>query len=356
MRCFRLSLCSFFLCTLILGAHEEIQNSGHIFEDRKIQGDVTQPQDVSDPSLPAVYKKHFIGLISQNDAYFNSTTDRYYTAGQGIMYSSPEGDYGLMNQIGFIKGNTSFSLAINQSIYTPVDKFSIAPPTSDHPYAGYLNLGFSIHHRTQNILESLGVRIGVSGEYSYAREAQNGIHALMGLRLSNGWDTQVGNEIILNLSYELAYRYALFYSDYCDIDTISSLEVAFGNANVYVKLGGMLRVGYNLKTTFLPQGIAGENWGFQTGRSYADGFGIYAFGGIYGSYVGHNLFIEGNVFGKSHYPVNTVLEHFVGSVVGGVSIVSGVLAFTYQVIYTSKEFKAQDGSHAVGSFAFSCSF
>lgn len=306
-------------------------------------------------SLP-FYKKHYIGLISQNDAYFDSVIDRYYTAGQGILYSSPEGEYGLLDKIGFIKGNTSFSVALNQSIYTPVDKFALAPKIGDHPYAGYLNLGFALHHRTQNTLESIGVRLGVSGKYAYGKEAQNGIHSIMGLRLSNGWDTQVGDEIILNLSYELAYRYFLLESEHFDIDVIPSLELAFGNANTFAKLGGMLRAGYNTKTTFLPQGIAGENWGFSSGRVYSDGLGIYGFVGMYGSYVGHNLFIEGNVFGKSPYPISTELEHFVGSVVGGFSIVSGIMSFTYQVIYTSKEFKAQDGAHGVGSFAFSCSF
>lgn len=306
-------------------------------------------------SLP-LYKKHYLGLISQNDAYFDSVIDRYYTAGQGVLYSSPEGDYGLLADIGFIKGNTSFSIAINQSIYTPVDKFAIHPAIGDHPYAGYLNLGFALHHRTQDTLETLGVRLGVSGKYSFAQEAQNGIHALMDLRLSNGWNTQVGDEVILNLSYELVYRYPLFYSEYFDLDAIPSLELAFGNANVFAKLGGMFRVGYNLKTTFLPQGIAGENWGFQSGRVYGDGLGVYGFIGMYGSYVGHNLFIQGNVFGRSPYPISTQLEHFVGSVVGGFSIVSGIMSFTYQVIYTSKEFKAQDGAHGIGSFAFSCSF
>lgn len=315
-----------------------------------------EEETTSPPSLLPFYKKHYIGLISQNDAYFDSVIDRYYTAGQGILYSSPEGEYGLLDKIGFIKGNTSFSVALNQSIYTPVDKFALAPKIGDHPYAGYLNLGFALHHRTQNTLESIGIRLGVSGKYAYGKEAQNGIHSIMGLRLSNGWDTQVGDEIILNLSYELAYRYFLLESEYFDIDMIPSLELAFGNANTFAKLGGMLRMGYNTKTTFLPQGIAGENWGFSSGRVYGDGLGIYGFVGMYGSYVGHNLFIEGNVFGKSPYPISTELEHFVGSVVGGFSIVSGIMSFTYQVIYTSKEFKAQDGAHGVGSFAFSCSF
>lgn len=310
----------------------------------------------SPSSLPIPYKKHYLGLISQNDAYFDSVIDRYYTAGQGALYSSPEGEYGLLGKIGFIEGNTSFSIAINQSIYTPVDKFALYPEIGDHPYAGYLNLGFAIHHRTQNTLETLGLRVGVSGKYAFGKEAQNGIHSIMGLRLSNGWDTQVGDEVILNLSYELAYRYPLLYSEYFDIDVIPSLELAFGNANVFAKLGGLFRMGYNLKTTFLPQGIAGENWGFSSGRVYDDGFGIYGFVGMYGSYVGHNLFIEGSFFGENPYPISTELTPFVGSVVGGFSIVSGIMSFTYQVIYSSKEFKAQDGGHRIGSFAFSCSF
>lgn len=329
----------------ILSAQEEKLNSIQSLEQKE-----------KSSSLSPLYKKHYLGLISQNDAYFDSVIDRYYTAGQGALYSSPEGEYGLLGKIGLIEGNTSFSIAINQSIYTPVDKFALYPTIGDHPYAGYLNLGFAIHHRTHNTLETLGLRVGVSGKYAFGREAQNGIHSIMGLRLSNGWDTQVGDEVILNLSYELAYRYPLFYSEYFDIDVIPSVELAFGNANVFAKLGGLFRMGHNLKTTFLPQGIAGENWGFQSGRVYGDGPGIYGFLGMYGSYVGHNLFIEGSFFGNNPYPISTELTPFVGSVVGGFSIVSGVMSFTYQVIYSSKEFKAQDGAHGIGSFAFSCSF
>ena len=329
----------------ILSAQEEKLNSIQSLEQKE-----------KSSSLSPLYKKHYLGLISQNDAYFDSVIDRYYTAGQGALYSSPEGEYGLLGKIGLIEGNTSFSIAINQSIYTPVDKFALYPTIGDHPYAGYLNLGFAIHHRTHNTLETLGLRVGVSGKYAFGREAQNGIHSIMGLRLSNGWDTQVGDEVILNLSYELAYRYPLFYSEYFDIDVIPSVELAFGNANVFAKLGGLFRMGYNLKTTFLPQGIAGENWGFQSGRVYGDGLGIYGFVGMYGSYVGHNLFIEGSFFGNNPYPISTELTPFVGSVVGGFSIVSGIMSFTYQVIYSSKEFKAQDGAHGIGSFAFSCSF
>lgn len=302
------------------------------------------------------YKKHYFSLLSQNDGYIFPMIDKYYTAGNSLLYASPEGDYGKLNSFGFLSGETSFALSLSQNIYTPKAKFAIFPPKDDHPYAGYLNLAFIITHRQENWLENLGVKVGVTGEYSFAKEAQDGIHTMLDVGLANGWKTQSNNEFMLNFHYDLIYKHNLFESDYFGIDLLPNIESAFGNANVYLAGGGTLRMGYHLSSTFLSQGIAGENGGLNTGRVYADGLGIFGFIGAKGMLVLCNAFIEGNIFATSKNYYDVDLFPLVGKVEAGVSIVSGVLNATFKAIYTTKEFLQQDGAHWVGSLSLAISF
>lgn len=301
------------------------------------------------------YKKDFLSFVTQNDAYFDPLTDRYYTAGHSLLYASKEGDYGWLNTFGFLEGETSFSLSISQAIYTPKAKFDLIPPREDHPYAGFLSLVFAIHHRSEEMLESLGLRVGVSGKIAFAEEVQNGIHTHLGVGLANGWDTQIQNDGIINAYYEWTYRYLFLQDSLWGIDVLPNLEFAFGNANIYGKLDAVFRLGYNLRSSFLSQGMIGENGGLQSGRTYQDGLSFFVFLGVGGEYVLRKMAIEGNLF-KRNFIQNIDLEPWVGNFQAGVSLLSGVLSFTYKMLYVSKEFKQQDKSHIIGSITLSCSF
>lgn len=303
-------------------------------------------------TLIPLYQKHFFSIITQNDSYFNVKIDRYYTAGHGILYSSPEGKYGILDKIGFLKGNTSWSFAINQSIYAPKDRHDPNPPKGSHPYAGYLNIGFLWHHRNENALENLGIRIGITGWPSFAKEVQCFVHSLFGTVVLPGWGTQIEIEPIINLHYDWTYRVLLAEFGVFSLDLLPYIDTALGNANIYIKGGAIFRIGHHLSSTFLPQGIAGENGGSNTGRVYADGLGYYLFLGSYGGYVARKMFIEGNSFSSKRAEIIP----WVGGLVGGLAIVSGNMSFSYEFFYISKEFREQDRAHGVGSLVFSWSF
>lgn len=302
------------------------------------------------------YKRHYLSFITQNDAYVNPMIDQYYTAGHGLTYASSEGDYGWLNVFGLIDGQTSFSLSLTQILYAPKAKFDPLPPLDDHPYAGFLSLTFGIHHRSENVLESLGLRMGVSGKIAYGQAVQDRIHANLGVGLAQGWRTQIGNEMIVNAYYELVYKHSLCKSAYFDVDILPSLEFALGNANIYAKFNAFLRSGYNLSSTFLSQGVIGENGGMQTGRVYADGVGFFVFFGLSGAYVARKMAINGNLFGRDSYSRAVSLSHWIANLETGLSFVSGALSLTYKVIYSSKEFTQQKGAHAVGSILLAYSF
>lgn len=302
------------------------------------------------------YNHYFLSLITQNDGYASPMIDQYYTAGHSLSFASNERDYGALNHFGFVTGNTSLSFILSQALYAPKEKFSPHPPKNDHPYAGFLDFTFAFHHRNQKMFESLAFKIGISGKYAFGRQVQNGIHSAIGVGLAQGWETQIGDEVIVNAYYEWIYKHSLYKSAYFDIEVLPTFEFAFGNANIYGKFHTFLKMGYNLSSTFLPQGIIGENGGLHSGRVYANGLGVFAFVGIGGGYITRKMALEGNLFGKDSYVRDFDLCHWVGNLDAGLSFVSGVLSLTYKISYTSREFSTQDKAHMIGSIALGYTF
>ncbi|ANV98694.1 hypothetical protein BBW65_07745 [Helicobacter enhydrae] len=151
------------------------------------------------------YKKHFVSFVTQNDGYVFPMIDRYYTAGHSLLYASAEESGGGI--IGWIDGNHSFNLAISQSIYTAKSKFATTPSPQDHRYASFMTLSAFVTNRNLEWLENIGLLVGVGGKWSFGQEVQNGIHQMMGVGLANGWGTQIADEWVANLYYDLTYRY-----------------------------------------------------------------------------------------------------------------------------------------------------
>lgn len=296
------------------------------------------------------YEKHFFSLVTQNDAYIRPMIDRYYTAGHSLMYASNEG---YPHFLGMIEGETSFYLYLSQLIYTPKAKFDFIPPIGDHPYAGILGLTFGVTNRGSNVLENLGIQVGVSGKFAFGEEVQNGVHRAINIGLARGWQTQIQNEAIVNLHYDRTYRYSFFEDSPISLDLLPNFELAFGNANIYARLNALVKVGYNPSTSYLIQGVVGENGGLQTGRVYEDGMSAFAFFGIGGSYVVRKMAIEGNLFKRAE---QMSLIHWTGHLQAGIALLSASFSFSYRVLYLTQEFRGQDGAHLIGSVAFSCSF
>ncbi len=70
----------------------------------------------------------------------------------------------------------SYGFALTQLMYTPRTINTLTPPRGEHPYAGWLGIGFSLHARNAHALHSVEFSLGVVGPYSYAQESQDFIH------------------------------------------------------------------------------------------------------------------------------------------------------------------------------------
>ncbi|PAF52686.1 lipid A deacylase LpxR family protein [Helicobacter sp. 13S00477-4] len=307
------------------------------------------------------YKRQSINLLSENDAYANQFVDRYYTAGTSIGYTSKEYDFGCEDKdsimawsqyisLGITKAKmTRFNIAITQSIYTPYSR-EINPPSGDLPYAGYLYLNLGVSHRSESMLENIFFSMGMVGPSTFAHETQKFVHYLTNNPIFYGWHNQLKNEFILNLNYQLIKKFYLWDSRYISSDFLPGLDIALGNADTHLQIGGRLRIGYNLDSDF---GINKVNTSFNGAQAYNDRFSFYLFGGLSGRYQARNIFIQGNTFGHS---TGLDMIYFTYDAEFGAAILYRGIRFAYTYTHASKKFKTQPLPHNFGSIELNIAF
>ncbi|PAF44199.1 lipid A deacylase LpxR family protein [Helicobacter sp. 11S02596-1] len=309
------------------------------------------------------YKRQFVNLLSENDAYADQYVDRYYTAGTSLGYTSAEYNFDCedkdspmawsryLSLLGGLNHSkmTRFSVSLTQDIYTPYSRVALPDP-SDHPYAAYLRLNLGVHHRSGSVLESMVVSIGMVGPSALGYETQKLIHYLTNNPTFYGWGNQLKNEFIFNLNYQLIKKIYLWDSRWISSDILPGLDVSLGNADTHFQIGSRWRVGYNLDSDF---GVDKVNSSFSGGEAYNDRFSFYVFGGISGRYQARNIFIQGNSFGSQ---TGLDMKYFVYDGEIGLAFLYRGMRFAYTYTHRSKTFQTQPKPHNFGSIELNIAF
>lgn len=155
------------------------------------------------------FSKLEIGL--DNDIFDN--TDRYYTNGIFITYSSPAFAFWRINSILPVSNRNCMeynTLELHHAMFTPLTT-KVAPTLkNDRPYSSILYLRFS----RKSVIPEKGlslkasIDIGVIGKAAGGDFLQKSVHA--GLPANDepmGWDTQIANDFIINYTYEIRQRF-----------------------------------------------------------------------------------------------------------------------------------------------------
>lgn len=150
-------------------------------------------------------------LLLDNDLFSN--TDRYYTNGVQLKYRSPAMAFWRINSIlpvGMKKSMEYNSIELHHAMYTPFT--TKVPPLleDDRPYAATMFVRFSRRSESpeKGISQKASFDIGVIGEAALGSVLQKGVHA--GLPTNDeplGWETQIGNDIVINYNYELVRQF-----------------------------------------------------------------------------------------------------------------------------------------------------
>ncbi len=305
------------------------------------------------------YKKHKIILLSDNDAYTNPYTDNYYTAGHRILYISPEWDFhnedntskaSWLGKISIYPYNnvTNYFVSISQEIYTPKDKIQNAGH-NDYPYSGSLYLSLGINQRRDVTFERLWLDIGIVGKHSFAEQVQDSVHSSINAENNQAlpWNSQVGDEFIINLHYSYSGKVPLVDNNIAGIHLIPTGQLSLGNASTFFDINMRLKIGHNLNASF---GIPKVNFGPDFTGVISNDFSLYVYGGAGCRFVARNIYIQGNSWEHPYrHKIIPVVYYFES----GICLAYKGFELAYGITYKGKEFYKQADEHLYGTIMIS---
>ncbi len=304
----------------------------------------------------------------ENDVF--SASDRHYTNGLRLLWvSGPLKEFGEDNRlpdwsdkslqslplINIPTTTKHVALSIGQQIFTPQDLENPDLIIDDRPYAGWTYAGLALHSKSEKVLDSFELDIGIVGPESYARDVQEEAHDLLEARKPRGWDHQLNNEPGLILVYERKWRlWQLGLGQWDMFEFIPHLGGALGNVYTYINAGGEFRLGVNLPDDFgtaliRPAGDASiPAANAQRGKT-----GVYLFAAVDGRAVLRNIFLDGNTFTDSH---EVDKKELLADLIAGASVYFDRFKVTYSHVYRTKEFEVQQDEQNFGSISISYLF
>ncbi|MDR1817118.1 MAG: lipid A deacylase LpxR family protein [Puniceicoccales bacterium] len=207
---------------------------------------------------------------AENDIYWS---DRYYTNGMRFTYTSEEVFTKALPvvlrdlfAISPLAARTAaepvayrWHLSATHEFYTPFYEHDTTPPAGDHPYAGLLygTLGFS--SETARRLDTLELGIGVLGPSARAGQVQNWWHAVIDVKESGGWHTQLRDEPYVQLAWTRVARYRWLDAPGLELDWLPRVRLEAGTVRDYAQVGMQWRVGYGLPKDFGTSTLHGAN-------------------------------------------------------------------------------------------------
>lgn len=317
------------------------------------------------PAAPAANDPSVWTFQGENDSFSLGTkgsTDKYYSNGLRLGWTSPtrlvpETLKGLATTL-WGQGETRLSVDITHQIYTPILTQRRNPPLGDRPYAGVLmgHFGLLQDGKTQtgyDIRSALVLGIGVVGPAAGAEGVQNSFHELIGQRQARGWDAQLKNESLLQITSERTWRLPIAKAGPLEADWLPSLTASAGNLRVYLQSGVMVRIGQNLQADYGPARLRPGVTGGDYYTSPAP-LAWYVFAGADGRAVAHDLTLAGNTWVNSR---SVRKETFVGELSAGLGVILHGVRLTYIHRFQTQEFRHQSGGlHQTGSLALSVRF
>ncbi|ASK35920.1 hypothetical protein CEK62_16780 [Alcanivorax sp. N3-2A] len=231
----------------------------------------------------------------------------------------------------------AFTVSLEQIMITPNDIKRETPDYNDLPYVGYTNLELGLFSWDADSLYGYGVRIGIVGPDSGAEESQKIVHRITGSNEPEGWDNQLGQDLIGGAYFINAHR---LFRHTSDGGYQTELGYAWGvDANNFdgnAQAGGFVRFGRNLPGNFIPDYAGIGTAGSLVGLFDNPGFGWEVFVGLSGQYVGYS-YIERK---GDDYDVQA--RDYIGTAVAGFGLHTDGFSFTMTVQNSTSPIRDSD--------------
>lgn len=231
--------------------------------------------------------QHHLRVMFENDSAFGN--DCNYSHGTRIDYAQN------------LPGGDAWGISLTQNIYTP-EAHTDGAVQGQHPYCGYLALGGAYMLRGQDFGAAFEFQLGATGDQSGARDAQNGLHDIFGMRSWDGWHDQVPGELTMQLSMRQDFRLPCLEFD-CgngwQTDAVFFTREEVGTAFIRGGAGVSMRYGVNLSPSMQVNGNRAANFGIgllDKPGYRNDEISYFLVGSLYMEYVARDITVDGGVF------------------------------------------------------------
>ena len=250
----------------------------------------------------------------------------------------------------------AYGFSLTQLMFTPEEPTALTAPPGERPYAGWTGIGLSLHARDEKVLNTVEISIGVVGPHAFAQETQDFIHDLRNIDQFDGWDSQVPNEVTLNLHFDHKRRWTDLRNIHLpfelELDGFHEIGYSIGNYLTEAHIGFLVRLGWNLPVEFSDARLTTTA---HTQKLYADGnsnqrlCSFYFIGGGRITSVLHDITLDSPVFRDFNTGVKR--EPFVSEIYAGFGLRYDDWEFNYVHTYRSKQFETQSEAPSFGSIA-----
>ncbi|WP_394129031.1 lipid A deacylase LpxR family protein [Shewanella maritima] len=242
---------------------------------------------------------------------------------------------------------------IHQRMWTPIEIEHDFPQAYDRPYAGTLELNSYFGSFSDEFAQKVQLSLGVIGPASGAEKSQSWVHDITNSEKPNGWDYQVQNQFIGQLTYEADYlitRQPFFKHTQWDFAPYAQLSA--GNFRSQALGGLSLRWGSNLANSFGK--LTSIDGALQNFSSVAQTSGDWqVFHRIQTGYRFNDLTLEGEI----NYESKANITHHQTQVLTGVVWATPTWSAEFTVKYYTSEFETDPSDwHGFGSLSFSYLF
>ena len=251
--------------------------------------------------------------------------------------------------------NKRISVSASQLIQTPTDLENPDPIADDVAYLGLFTFSTGFTAYNDNEFRGLNVVLGLTGEPTFAEQAQNFVHEGLGQgEVAQGWDHQIGTAPILNIGG--VYKKKFLRSGN---PGKFSFDASFSGE---AKIGNMItEAGARLETRFginMPRGFApipdpiGRFMQYDARLSPPNttAASIYATASLHTAAIAHIVLADGNLISSDPEIAGSLVdtEPFVGFLFLGLHYEKANWAISFQHVTTSN-FVEIDSASASGN-------
>ena len=308
-------------------------------------------------TIASEYELDYFSLSFENDAFYDE--DGGYSHGMAFSwgyYDIPSLDKSsLPNWLSYLAKhsyldsfsdrNYSIHYTIGQYIQTSSNINIKDLVITDPPYAGLLAWQGTLGAYDNAVYDNLSLAIGIVGPITGAEYTQKYWHKWIDTVEPVGWDNQLHNEVVFRVQAERLWENFSLPIKETEVNLSSGINAGFGNLLSDLNVGASLYWGKNLGSSFPPNSPFILQKLNHLNTSYN---GWYIFVNVFGSYVAHDIFINGNTLKSSH---NVELIPWYIGVAGGLQAHFNGWNVSWTMLSSSDQYKNQSEKSRWGNIS-----